>query len=170
VALPLLLYFQSSKLTKEDEMKRSASAHWSGNFRQGKGVINSESGSLSNLSYSFTKRFGDEKGSNPEELIAAAHSSCFAMAFSAELEKKDFKADSIDVTAVVSLEKAGESWEIPAVNLKVNAIVPGASADQIREAAESAKKNCPVSKLLKAQVTMDFTTSDINFRMESVGP
>ncbi len=137
-------------------MKRSASAQWRGDLRQGHGIINSESGSLLDLDYSFIKRFGEERGTNPEELIAAAHSSCFAMAVSAELEKRNLKPSTIDVKADVSLEKAGDSWEIPAVHLQVWADVPGADADDVEEAANVAKANCPVSKLLKAKITMDF--------------
>lgn len=140
-------------------MKRSASAEWRGDLRQGRGIINSESGSLLDLSYSFTKRFGDESGTNPEELIAAAHASCFAMAVSAELEKKNLKPSTIDVKANVSLEKAGEGWEIPAVHLQVWADVPGADTKLVEEAANIAKANCPVSKLLKAKITMDFNIS-----------
>lgn len=137
-------------------MKRSASAEWRGDLQQGHGIINSESGSLLDLSYSFTKRFGDERGTNPEELIAAAHASCFAMAVSAELQKRNLKPSAIDVKANVSLEKAGDSWEIPAVHLQVWADVPGADAAQVEEAANVAKTNCPVSKLLKAKISMDF--------------
>jgi osmotically inducible protein OsmC len=165
MASPLLLEYMlfGNQIKREEEsMKRSASAHWRGNLRQGQGIINTESGSLSDLSYSFTKRFGDEVGTNPEELIAAAHSSCFAMAISAELEKRNLKADSIDVQANVSLEKEGEGWSIPAVHLQVSASVPGASQDQVREAAETAKANCPVSKLLKANITLEFHLSSVD--------
>lgn len=137
-------------------MKRSASAHWRGNLRQGQGIIHSESGSLSNLPYSFSKRFGDERGTNPEELIASAHASCFAMAVTAELEKRNLKPENIDVKAMVSLEKAGDGWEIPAVHLQVNATVPGASINEVEDAAQTAKVNCPVSKVLRAKITMDF--------------
>lgn len=137
-------------------MKRSASAHWRGNLRQGQGRISTESGVLTDMPYSFAKRFGEEKGTNPEELIAAAHSSCFAMAFSAELEGKELEASSIDVKADVSLEKSGNGWSISAVHLDVTADVPGGTESSIREVAEAAKANCPVSKLLKADITMDF--------------
>lgn len=140
-------------------MKRSASAQWRGDLRQGQGVINAESGSLTDLSYSFTKRFGQEKGTNPEELIASAHASCFAMALSAELEKIHLKADSIDVKSVVSLEKADDGWNIPAIHLYVDANVPGGAYQEVEEAAQTAKANCPVSKLLKAIITMDFNLS-----------
>lgn len=137
-------------------MQRSANAEWRGDLKQGQGTINSESGSLLDLNYSFTKRFGDERGTNPEELIAAAHASCFAMALSAELGKKNIKPTSIDVKANVSLEKAGDSWEIPSILLQVWADVPGSSREEVEQCANVAKTNCPVSKLLKAKITMDF--------------
>jgi osmotically inducible protein OsmC len=141
-------------------MKRSSSAQWRGDLKQGQGTINSESGALSNLNYSFSKRFGDTKGTNPEELIAAAHSGCFAMAFAAELEQKKLKAETIDVTAEVSLEKSGDGWAIPSVHLNVIADVPGASYSQVEQIAQSAKQHCPVSKLLKADISMDFHLSE----------
>lgn len=137
-------------------MKRSASAQWRGNLKQGQGIVNSESGSLRDLSYSFSKRFGQERGTNPEELIAAAHSSCFAMALSAELEKIHLKADTINVKADVSLEQAEDGWNIPSVHLYVDATVPGGDYQDVEEAAQTAKANCPISKLLKSIITMDF--------------
>lgn len=140
-------------------MKRSAFAEWRGNLKAGQGLISTESGSLANTSYSFSKRFENVRGTNPEELIAAAHSACFAMAFSGELDKKNLNAESIDAKAEVSLEKSGESWSIPSVHLIVVASVPGASYSDVLAAAESAKQNCPVSKLLKADITMDFELS-----------
>lgn len=136
-------------------MKRYASSQWRGNLRQGKGAINTESGSLSNLAYSFSRRFGDERGTNPEELIAAAHSSCFAMAVSAEFEQRKIQAELIDVKATVSLENVAGGWSIPAVHLDVSIEATGADRSQIEEAAKSAKANCPVSKLLKADITMN---------------
>ncbi len=140
-------------------MKRSASAQWRGNLRQGKGILNTESGSLSKLPYSFAKRFGDEKGTNPEELIGAAHSGCFAMAFAGELEQRNLQPETIDVKAMVSLEKMGEGWSINSVHLDVRAVVSAGTKDQIEEAAQSAKKNCPVSQLLKAEITMNLDIS-----------
>lgn len=137
-------------------MERSASAQWRGNLKQGMGFIKTESGCLSNLPYSFLKRFGDEPGTNPEELIASAHSACFAMAMSAELDKKGMKAESIDVKARISLEKSGESWSIPRIHLDVSAYVPEASKENVEEAANTAKSNCPVSKLLNADISMTF--------------
>lgn len=136
-------------------MKRSAKAQWKGNLKQGQGYIDTESGVLSHQSYSFIKRFGDEKGTNPEELIAAAHASCFSMAFAAELEKRQLTAESIEVQAIVHLENISNSWSISEVNLHVKANVPSASAYKVEDAANIAKVNCPVSKLLRAQITLD---------------
>lgn len=141
-------------------MKRFASAQWRGDLKSGEGFLSTESESLSNSPYSFTKRFGDERGTNPEELIGAAHSGCFAMAFAGELAKQNFHPELIDVKAEVSLEKIGEGWGIPSVHLFVRASVPSASFQQVNEAAQSAKLNCPVSKLLKANITMDFELNE----------
>ncbi len=140
-------------------MKRSASAQWHGGIKDGQGIISTESGALSSIPYSFSKRFGEEKGTNPEELIGAAHSGCFAMALSAELSKSNIKPDTIDVKADVALEKQGEGWGIPAVHLIVNVMAAGADRNQVELAAKSAKQNCPISKLLKADITMDFNFS-----------
>lgn len=140
-------------------MNRSASVQWKGSLKEGQGIINSESGVLSNISYSFSKRFGDEKGTNPEELIGAAHASCFTMAFSSELAKLKMKADTIDVKATVTLEKEGEGWKISASHLDVTAKVPDASNSDVETAAETAKKNCPVSKLLNANISMNLKVS-----------
>lgn len=141
-------------------MKRSASAKWRGNLKQGSGIINVESGNLSNLPYSFARRFGDEKGTNPEELIAAAHSSCFAMALSAELEEKNIEADLIDVSAIVTLEKLNGGWSIPHIELRVLVTAPGSDRQLISVAAQTAKVECPISKLLKATITMDLQFED----------
>ncbi len=135
-------------------MKRTATAKWQGNLKQGQGMLTTESASLSNSPYSCAKRFENEGGTNPEELIAAAHAGCFAMAMSAELEKMNLKG-SIDVEAEVVLDKISNEWAIPEVHLKMSANVPGASANQIDEAANRAKNNCPVSKLLKANITLE---------------
>lgn len=142
-------------------MKRSASAQWRGDLKTGQGFLSTESESLSNSPYSFAKRFtDDERGTNPEELIGAAHSGCFAMAFAGELGKQDLHPELIDVKAEVSLEKINEEWTIASVHLLVRASVPNASYQQVNEAAQSAKLNCPVSKLLKANITMDFELTE----------
>ncbi len=124
------------------------------------GFIRTDSGCLSSVPYSFLKRFGDEPGTNPEELIAAAHASCFAMAMSAELEKSNIRAESIDVRATVSIEKNGGTWIIPDVTLAVRATVPGADMEKVEEAAQSAKTNCPVSRLLNARIDLQFSLVD----------
>ncbi|MFL5785757.1 MAG: OsmC family protein [Bacteriovoracaceae bacterium] len=139
-------------------MKRTAQAHWSGNLKTGKGEISTQSETVKNVSYSFNKRFGTEPGTNPEELIGAAHAGCFAMAFSFELEKAGFTARDIDVEAQVNLENINNNWTVNRVNLVVNAQVPGASEEKIRTAAETAKANCPISRLLNAEITMDLRT------------
>jgi lipoyl-dependent peroxiredoxin len=142
---------------KELIMERFASAQWRGNLKQGMGFLKTESGCLSNLPYSFLKRFGNEPGTNPEELIAAAHSGCFAMAMSAELDKKNMRAETIDVKATVTLGGVGEGWGIPKIHLDVSAYVPKAEIKLVEEAARIAKDQCPISKLLKADITMNFT-------------
>jgi osmotically inducible protein OsmC len=136
-------------------MKRKASAHWQGNLKDGKGTISTDSGVLSDTQYSFNTRFADGKGTNPEELIAAAHAGCFSMALSNELGKAGFTPDSIKTSAAVTLEQTGSGFAITAVHLDVVARVPSASAQQFEAAARAAKAGCPVSKVLKADITMD---------------
>ena len=135
---------------------KTARAHWEGNIKEGKGTITTESGALNNQPYSFKKRFGDEKGTNPEELIGAAHAGCFSMAFSGELFKAGITARSIDTEAQVTLVKEGEGLKISKSHLVVSVDAMGADESKIRAAAESAKANCPISKVLNAEVSMDF--------------
>jgi lipoyl-dependent peroxiredoxin len=136
-------------------MKRKASAHWQGNLKDGKGTISTDSGVLSDTQYSFNTRFAEGKGTNPEELIAAAHAGCFSMALSNELGKAGFTPDSIKTSAVVTLEQTTSGFAITAVHLDVAASVPNASAQQFEAAAGAAKAGCPVSKVLNAAITMD---------------
>ncbi len=136
-------------------MKRSASAVWTGDIRSGKGTISTESGVLSETPYSFRTRFEDEKGTNPEELIGAAHAGCFSMALSVELQKEGLIAERIATTADVTLEQKVGSFAITAVHLTLRAKVPGASHADFENAANAAKAGCPVSKLLKAEITLD---------------
>ncbi len=138
-------------------MKRNASAEWKGGLKDGKGTISSDSGVLANTQYSFSTRFEDGKGTNPEELIAAAHAGCFSMALSAQLGTMGLTPASIRTSASVSLEKVGDGFAITAVHLVVKASVPGADAAQFETAANNAKAGCPVSKVLKATITMDAT-------------
>jgi osmotically inducible protein OsmC len=136
-------------------MKRKASAVWNGSLRDGKGTISSDSGVLSDTQYSFATRFAEDKGTNPEELIAAAHAGCFSMALANELGKSGLTPDSIKTSAVVTLEQTASGFAITAVHLDVAAKVPGASRETFETVATTAKNGCPVSKVLKADITMD---------------
>ena len=136
-------------------MKRKASAVWRGGLTAGNGTVSTDSGVLSSSQYSFSTRFEEGKGTNPEELIAAAHAGCFSMALSGQLEKAHLKAESISTTAAVTLEKTAEGFTVTRVHLDVTAAVPGASQDAFEAAANGAKAGCPISRLLKAEITMD---------------
>lgn len=139
-------------------MKRSGSAIWTGDIKQGAGTVSTESGVLSSVPYSFSKRFGDEKGSNPEELIGAAHASCFSMALSGALGGSGLTADKIETTATVSVVPDGGGFTIDKVHLVVKAAVPGTDAETFAKIAQAAKEGCPVSKVLAgAEITMDAT-------------
>lgn len=138
-------------------MKRHGSAEWNGGLKDGKGTVSTESGTLNQTQYSFTTRFEEGRGTNPEELIAAAHAGCFSMAFAAQLEKEGFKADSIKTTATVSLEKSEEGFSIPAIHLQVTAKIADIEQSEFSKIATQAKEGCPVSKLMKATITMDAT-------------
>ena len=135
-------------------MKRKASAVWQGGLKDGKGRISTDSGVLDNSQYSFSTRFEEGKGTNPEELIAAAHAGCFAMALSGQLGNAGLTADSINTTAAVTLDKTDAGFTITTVHLDVTARVPGASQDAFQTAANNAKAGCPISRLLKAEITM----------------
>jgi osmotically inducible protein OsmC len=136
-------------------MKRKASAVWNGGLKDGEGTISTDSGVLANTQYSFSTRFEDGAGTNPEELIAAAHAGCFSMALSGQLGQAGLTAESIRTTAAVSLEKIEGGFAITKVHLDVTAKVPGADQQAFETAANNAKAGCPVSKLLKAEITMD---------------
>ena len=136
-------------------MQRKASAEWKGGLKDGKGTVSSASGILSNTPYSFTTRFENAPGTNPEELIAAAHAACFSMALSAQLGEAKLKADSIATSATLTMEKLDSGWTITAVHLDIVAKVPDASAEAFNTAATNAKAGCPVSKVLNAKITMD---------------
>jgi|TARA_R110002049_G_scaffold10127_1_gene50120 osmotically inducible protein OsmC len=133
---------------------KSGSAKWSGTLKEGKGHVSTETGVLDDQPYGFNTRFEGAKGTNPEELIGAAHAACFSMALSMILGEKDLTADSIETTAEVHLEPKDGGFHIPRVHLKVQAKVPGASEEDFAEAANTAKENCPVSTLLNAKITM----------------
>jgi lipoyl-dependent peroxiredoxin len=137
-------------------MDRSASAVWNGSLKEGKGTISSQSGALKSLQYSFAARFADGVGTNPEELIAAAHAGCFSMALSAELGKAGFTPDSIETTAVVTLDLHGEKPTVTKSHLTTKAKIPGIDKAKFDEIAAGAKAGCPISRLLAAaEITLD---------------
>ncbi|HZN56773.1 MAG TPA: OsmC family protein [Planctomycetota bacterium] len=136
-------------------MKRTASAQWKGGLKDGKGTISTESGVLSNAQYSFSTRFENGIGTNPEELIGAAHAGCFSMALSGQLGNAGMTAESIATTATVTMEKTDAGMTVTQVHLDVHAKIPGANADAFKKAANDAKTGCPISRLLKAEITMD---------------
>ena len=135
-------------------MQRAATAVWKGALKDGKGTISTASGVVADTPYSFSTRFENGQGTNPEELIAAAHAGCFTMALSAQLGTLNFTPESLRTEATVSLEKLDAGWTISKVHLDVVARVPGISSSAFDSAAASAKANCPVSRLLKAEITM----------------
>jgi lipoyl-dependent peroxiredoxin len=136
-------------------MKRTASAHWNGSGKEGNGHLNTQSAVLDATPYSFNTRFGDSKGTNPEELIAAAHAGCFTMALSFALGEAGYTPESLDTEATLTMDREDGGFAITAIHLDVNAKVPGITEDQFAEIAAGAKANCPVSKVLKADITMD---------------
>jgi lipoyl-dependent peroxiredoxin len=135
-------------------MERKASAVWKGGLKDGKGEFSAPSGVFSHVPYSFKTRFEDAPGTNPEELIAAAHASCFSMALSAQLGGANLTAESINTTANLKLEKVEGGFAITAIHLDVTAKVPNADDAAFQKAAETAKAGCPVSKVLNAKITM----------------
>ena len=136
-------------------MKRKASAVWQGGLKDGKGAISTDSGVLENTQYSFSTRFEDGKGTNPEELIAAAHAGCFSMALSGQLGNAGLTADRINTVAAVTLEKTDAGFTVTKVHLDVTAKIPNATEEAFQTAAANAKAGCPISRLLKAEITMD---------------
>ncbi|MDQ2731192.1 MAG: OsmC family protein [Armatimonadota bacterium] len=136
-------------------MKRKASAVWQGGLKDGKGTVSTDSGVLKNAQYSFSTRFEDGIGTNPEELIAAAHAGCFAMALSGQLGSEGLTATSIQVTAAVTLDKTDAGFTVTASHLDVNVQIPGADQAAFEKAANNAKAGCPISRLLNAEITMD---------------
>ncbi len=136
-------------------MKRRASAVWKGGLKDGKGTISTESKVLSDTQYSFSTRFENGIGTNPEELIGAAHAGCFSMALSGQLGNAGLTAESIATTATVTMEKTDAGFTVTAVHLDVTATIPGADPKAFETAALNAKAGCPISRLLKAEITMD---------------
>ncbi|KAA8389528.1 OsmC family protein [Acetobacter tropicalis] len=138
-------------------IKKFGTAHWEGPIKEGKGTVSTESQALNQQPYGFNTRFEGKPGTNPEELLGAAHAACFSMALSLILGDAGLTAKSIDTKAEVSLNKAADGFEIDAVALTLKADVPGASKEQFEELANKAKTGCPVSKLFKATITLDAT-------------
>jgi len=141
-------------------MIRKASAVWNGNLRDGKGTVTTESGVLAQTPYSFRSRFETGTGTNPEELIAAGHAGCFAMALSAQLTGAGLTPDTIATSAALTLEKLDAGWTVTKIHLDVTARVPGATSETFQKLAAEAKANCPISRLLKAEITMTATLSN----------
>jgi osmotically inducible protein OsmC len=136
-------------------MQRKASAVWKGGLKDGKGTISAPGGVLSNTPYSFTTRFENSPGTNPEELIAAAHAACFSMALSAQLGGANLTPESINTSITISMEKLDSGWTITASHIDVVGRVPGSDAATFQKYAEAAEKGCPVSKVLNAKITMN---------------
>lgn len=139
------------------KIKRHGSAEWRGGLKDGRGAISTESGALNAYPYGFASRFEGQRGSNPEELIGAAHASCFTMALSLILGEAGLKAERMETRADVTLEQVEGGFAITAIHLTLNATIPGADAATFERLAGAAKANCPVSKLLKADITLDAT-------------
>jgi osmotically inducible protein OsmC len=135
-------------------MKRKASAVWNGGLRGGNGTMSSDSGVLSDTQYSFSTRFENGIGTNPEELIAAAHAGCFSMALSAELERAELTPESVSTNATLTFEKTDAGFTITTIHLDVIAKVPGANTETFAKIAEGAKSGCPVSRALNAEITL----------------
>ncbi|MDN4057658.1 OsmC family protein [Massilia sp. YIM B02769] len=135
-------------------IKRNGSAVWSGGLKDGKGAVSTGSGVLKDSQYGFNTRFEDGPGTNPEELIGAAHAGCFTMALSGQLGQAGLTAEELRTTATVSMEKVEGGFKITAVHLDLVAKIPGASQEAFDKAATTAKENCPVSKLFNAEITL----------------
>jgi osmotically inducible protein OsmC len=138
-------------------MNRTASAAWTGTGRDGKGSITTQSGVLDGTPYSFTTRFENEKGTNPEELIAASHAGCFTMALAFALQRENLTPTELKTEAVVTLDKDGAGFKVTKSALTLSANVPGVDKEKFGEIAKAAKEGCPISKLLNAEITLDWT-------------
>ena len=136
-------------------MKKTASAHWQGGIKDGKGSISTQSGALKSAPYGFNTRFEGQPGTNPEELIGAAHAGCFSMALSKELGEAGMTAESIDTRAEVTLDKQDGGFAITAVHLTLKARIPGADRAAFEKAVATAKNGCPVSKVLTSEITLE---------------
>lgn len=137
------------------EIQKQGSAVWQGSLKEGEGAVSTESGSLNSVPYGFKTRFEGVKGTNPEELLGATHASCFTMALSLILGENGFTADRLETKANVTLEKKNNGYEITSIHLKLTGNVPGINQSKFQELAEKAKVGCPISKVLKARITME---------------
>ena len=142
------------------KITKKGSAVWSGGIKDGKGAISTESGALNNHPYGFNTRFEGVKGTNPEEIIGAAHAGCFTMALSKILGEANLTAEKMETTAAVTLESVGDGFEITTIHLTLNAKIPGATKDQFQDLANKAKAGCPVSKLFKAKISLEAMLSE----------
>jgi lipoyl-dependent peroxiredoxin len=136
-------------------MKRTGSAEWRGDLKSGKGTVSTASGVLSRTQYSFAARFEEGQGTNPEELLAAAHAGCFSMALSAQLGQANLTAERIETTCTISLEKQPDGFAITSSHLELKAKVPGATQEAFDTAVQAAKSGCPVSKLYRTNITLN---------------
>lgn len=136
-------------------MKRTATAVWRGNFKEGKGALTTASTVLKDTPYSFSTRFENTPGTNPEELIGAAHAGCFTMALSAMLGKEDFTADQLTTEAALTIEQVEGNWTITTILLTLHARIPNITEQKFKEIAENAKANCPVSRVLNAKIMLE---------------
>lgn len=135
--------------------KTFGTAHWTGDLKSGKGTVSTQSGALKEQPYGFNTRFEDKVGTNPEELIGAAHASCYAMALSLFLGEEGFTADELNTQSDVTLEQDGEGFSVKKVHLTLKAKIPGIDEAKFKEVATAAKENCPISKLLTAEISLD---------------
>ena len=138
-------------------IKKTASSNWSGDIKSGKGTISTQSGALDNQPYGFNTRFEDKPGSNPEELVGAAHSACFGMALSLALGEAGFTAENINTEAVVSLDEVDDGFAVTHIALEVNATIADISNEQFQALCEQTKKGCPISKLLNTEISLNAT-------------
>jgi lipoyl-dependent peroxiredoxin len=145
-------------------MKRNATAVWHGTLKEGKGTLTTESGALKTVNYAFTNRFESTPGTNPEELIAAAHAGCFSMKFSGNLANAGLKPEKIETNCTITFEKDATGWGIRESTLNVKCKVPGATQKQVEEQAQDAKKNCPISQALNPNIKLT-----LNLTVEGAG-
>lgn len=136
-------------------MKRSGSAVWNGGLKDGRGSVSTETGALSNVPYTFSMRFENERGTNPEELVAAAHAACFSMALSLAMANEGLTPESIDTSCTVNFENVDGAWTVTASHLQTKVKSPNADPGTFQKAADGAKAGCPISRLLNTKITMD---------------